>query len=173
MENKRTVEIAELHLCGSVRDLHNFTYKVLLNYPEAMIEDDCYDDRNYRVTVLVDKTDTDLHIDSLQSKLYKLPRMHDSNTINTRVVVIAQSTPISSEKLAAIQMDGKDDKYYLHLGGCVLERYLTASEIEVLKNQSAAVRKEQLLERTAIEDELKQLRKLRNKQDAKYKLENL
>ena len=170
MGSKRTVQIVELPLEGSVRDLHNLTYKVLSEYPDAMIDGDGYEFEGCSkyVTIMVDKTELDLQKEALEEKLNDLPFAYSSNEVPKRVIVINQNTPISEDVLEAIKADGKNDKYWLHLNGRVLERYLTKAEKDELTNQSKETREKQLALRKVLEKELIELRKLQQEQDKKY-----
>lgn len=132
MSNKRIVQIADLPTDGSVRDLHNLTYKVLLQYPDAMIEyaDEYYDDRTLCVTIQVDKTDLDREIDENEEQL----RILNLNSSFENEVVIRQDTPIPPEVLAPYHED-KTQTYSLHLSGRLLVRMLSWEEIEQKRSE--------------------------------------
>ena len=169
MGSKRTVQIAELPDSGSVRDMHNLTYKILDQYPDAMISYEYdYEPTARYVVIQVDKTALDLQKEELEEKLNSLPYSYSINEFPSRVVVISQNTPIPEDVLEAIKADGKNDKYWLHLNGCVLERYLTKAEEDERTSQSKETREKQLALREILEKELINLRKLQVEQDKKY-----
>ena len=169
MGSKRTVLVAELPDSGSVRDMYNLTYKILDVYPDAMISYEYNYEHTSRYAVIqVDKTTLDFQKEELEEKLNSLPYSYSSNDVPSRVVVINQSTPISKDVLDNIKADGKNDRYWLHFNGCVLERYLTKSEKDELTNQSKETREKQLVLRRVLEKELRELQKLQEEQDKKY-----
>ena len=169
MADKRTIQVAELPDSGSIKALHDLTSKILLTYPDAMIQYEYdYEHTSRYVTIQVDKTSLDFEKESVEEKLRNLPYSYTSLEVPKRVVVISQTTPISEEVLEKIKADGKNDKYWLHFGGCVLERYLTKAEKDELINQSKKTREKQLASRKVLEKELKELRKLQEEQDKKY-----
>lgn len=169
MADKRTIQIAELPDSGSIRDMHNLTYKILLQYPDAMIQYRYdYETTSRYATIQVDKTVLDLQKEALEDKLRSLPYSYTSLEVPERVVVISQNTPIPDDVLESIEADGKNDKYYLRFGGCVLERYLTKAEKDELTNQSKETRNKQSALRKVLEKELKELRNLQEEQDKKY-----
>ncbi len=177
MENKRKVVIDVLHPEYNLAGLHNYLGCVLEKYPLSTVVSAYtmdYDGGNsWYVVTEVDKTEVDLQLEAAQNKLYKLPYQYHCNNVSTREVVISQDTPISEEVLEGIKNDGKNDKYWLHLNGCVLERYLTKPEIAKLQRKADKLRKKQLAEREPLEQELRDLRKLQYEQDEKYRMENL
>lgn len=169
MADKRTIQIAELPDSGSIRDMHNLTHKILLKHPDAMIQYEYdYEATSRYATIQVDKTVLDLQKEALEDKLRNLPYSYTSLEVPKRVVVISQNTPIPDDVLESIKADGKNDKYYLHFGGCVLERYLTKAEKDELTSQSKETRNKQLALRKVLEKELKGLRNLQEEQDKKY-----
>ncbi len=171
MADKRTIQIAELPDSGSIRDMHNLTYKILLEHPDAMIQYEYdYEATSRYVTIQVDKTALDLQKEALEDMLRSLPYSYTSLEVPGRVVVISQNTPIPDDVLESIKADGKSDKYWLHFGGCVLERYLTKAEKDELIAQSKETRNKQLALRKVLEKELKELRNLQEEQDKKYLL---
>ena len=92
MGSKRTVQIAELPDSGSVRDMHNLTYKILDQYPDAMISYEYdYEPTARYVVIQVDKTALDLQKEELEEKLNSLPYSYSSNEVPSRVVVINQN----------------------------------------------------------------------------------
>lgn len=127
MSDRRTVQITELPTEGSVRELHNFTYKILQLHPDAMLEytDEYYDNSRVCATIQVDKTELDREIEAID-KLISSIRRADSYE---NEVVIHQNTPIPPEVLAPYHEDKTKD-YTLHMNGRMLVRMLSLEEIQ-------------------------------------------
>jgi hypothetical protein len=168
MENKRTIRIATLSPECSLKELLVYIGKIVEMFPDAKVESaNDYDDYSYYITLEVDKTPLDLELEAKQKEV----RYCSKSYVPDRVVVISQDTPISSEQLEAIKMDGKNDKYYLHLGGRVLERYLTSKEIKKLQTKADKEFTKRVAENEKIRTQVRELHRLQDEQDDKYKLE--
>jgi len=175
MSNRRSVKVTGyLSLEGTLKELVNGLNNILIKYPEALVESfGEYEDRYDAITISVDKTELDYQIEALCEQLKKLPYSWSSQEVPQRVVVIAQDTPIEENVLEKIKNDGKNDKYWLHFNGCVLERWLTAEELTKLYKKSNKEHKRGVAKRKILEKELAHLEELQEVQDAKYKLEDM
>ena len=174
MESKRSVKLCSLDPQGTLQELSEWISKVLIKYPHAAVESfGEYADRYDAITISVDKTELDYQIESVCEQLDKLPHSWSSQEVPRRVVVISQDTPIEENVLEKIKNDGKNDKYWLHFNGCVLERWLNVEELTKLHKKSDKEHKRGVAKRKILSEKLSHLMRLQMIQDAKYKLENM
>ena len=174
MGNKRTVELCSLDPQGTLQEFSDRVSKVLINYPHATVESfGEYEDSYDAITISVDKTELDYQIEDVCAQLDELPHSWSSRKVSQRVVVISQDTPIEKDVLEKIKNDGKNDKYWLHFNGCVLERWLNVEELTKLHKKSDKEHKRGVAKRKILSKELNHLMRLQEVQDAKYTLENL